>query len=179
MSIKSRELTLNYKNNFALWSNLIKENPKAWAAYNNLGAIYMANGATEEALGLFNKSVEINPNNALTYYNIGSIYYALDRQEDARKAYEKAVRVESGDRKAFNRFTLPYLVDADAIDDAIGFWEGVAQVEPDSARAHYNLAFFYFQQKNYELTIEHCDKLIALGYEVDHKFMRLLQPYRK
>jgi tetratricopeptide (TPR) repeat protein len=51
-------------------------------------------------------------------------------------------------------------------------------IDPDYAKAHYNLAVAYYLNKQYELAIEHCDKAVDLGFEIHPKFLQHLTVYR-
>jgi len=88
MCIESMALTRNYQNEFILWKNLLKENPKAWIAYNNLATAYANAGEIERALPLYNKAIEIKPDYAEALDNLGTAYTKMGRNEEALALYK-------------------------------------------------------------------------------------------
>jgi hypothetical protein len=40
------------------------------------------------------------------------------------------------------------------------------------------LALAYFEKEAYQEAIEHCDKAVANGFNVEPKFLKALEPYR-
>jgi len=81
-------LTRNYKDEFTLWNNLIKENPRAWIAYNNLATAYANAGKIEEAVPLYNKAVEIKPDYAEALDNLATAYANTGNTGEAIALYK-------------------------------------------------------------------------------------------
>lgn len=52
-------------------------------------------------------------------------------------------------------------------------------VMPEFPVAHNNLAVAYLEIKEYDKAIEHCDKAVALGFEVARELLDELNPFRK
>lgn len=171
-------LTRNYRNEITLWSNLIRENPSSWAAYSNLAAEYSDIGKNEEAIVLCEKAIELDPTIHYTYYTLGNAYNKIGKKKDAIEAYKKAIQIFPGYLEAVNNLASVY-VDLGELNEAIELWEKGVQLSPSFSIAHFNLATFYYQQGKYDLAVKHCDEVIRLGYDVDPKFLKLLEPYRK
>jgi len=178
MCSESMVLAGNYKNEIRLWSNLIRNNPSSWTAYGNLGAEYVNIGRNEEGIALCKKSIELNPTIRYPYYTLGNAYDKIGRKKDAIEAYKKAIYIDPKYIEAYNNLASVY-ADLGEVDKAIGLWQKVVQLNPDFSTAHFNLATFYYRQGKYDLAVKHCDEVIKLGNEVDPKFLKLLEPYRK
>jgi hypothetical protein len=52
------------------------------------------------------------------------------------------------------------------------------ELEPTFAVAHNNLALAYFEKWAYQDAVEHCDKALAHGFDVEPKFLKQLEQYR-
>ncbi|MCF6179645.1 MAG: tetratricopeptide repeat protein, partial [Geopsychrobacter sp.] len=70
--------------------DVIAEYPDSPQPYNNLAALYAAEGDFEQAQALLNKALETDPNYLTIYKNVGMIYAAM-----ARDSYGKALQLES------------------------------------------------------------------------------------
>ena len=57
--------------------------------------------------------------------------------------------------------------------------EKAIEIDSNYAAAHFNLATTYYNDKQYSLSIKHCNRAIELGYKVNPEFLKLLEPYRK
>ena len=55
----------------------------------------------------------------------------------------------------------------------------VLAIEPDFAVSHNNLTIAYLENDEYGLAITHCDKAMALGYEVAPEILAELKPHRQ
>lgn len=64
-------------------------------------------------------------------------------------------------------------------NEAIAKFRKAIEINPDYAEAHNNLAIAYYLNGEYGLAIEHCDKVIELGYRVHPEFLKDLKPYRE
>ncbi|TAM39844.1 tetratricopeptide repeat protein [bacterium] len=175
---KSIGLTKNYKNEKALWSNLVKDSPRCLVAYDSLAEEYRNIGEKEKVLDLYKKAVVINPAAQEAYYNLGNAYCDLGRNEDAIKAYERAIEINPGYLQALNNLASTY-ADLGQTARAIEIWNKAVQIDPGFAIAHFNLVKFYFAQKKYNLAIKHCDEIKKLGIQVDPKFLKLLESHVK
>ena len=53
------------------------------------------------------------------------------------------------------------------------------KLQSNFAPAHNNLAIAYLEKGDYHLAAEHCDKAVALGYEVAADILSEIERYRK
>ena len=138
---------------------------------------YNRNLVWKNELTLWKDAALKSPSKARVFYNLGNAYADSGNTEKAEKAFLRAYQLKPDIENA-NNLAANY-ADSGQIDKAIYIWESIVRQQPGFATAHFNLATFYFQRKQYDLAIMHCDKVVELGYQVDHEFLELLKPYRK
>jgi tetratricopeptide (TPR) repeat protein len=118
-----------------LWNYAIVENPKAYTAYNNLGAIIIKDGQYEKALAAIDKAIEYYPDYFEAHYNRGLALQHLGRPDEALQEYRKATELSPASTQA----RLVYAGALEAGGDpfnAIHQYEFAAEENPDSAEIH-------------------------------------------
>ncbi|MDD3345304.1 MAG: tetratricopeptide repeat protein [Candidatus Omnitrophica bacterium] len=156
----------------------VRLDPRLAQAYNDLGSLYFALGRNEEAVKACGRAIEMDPYMATAYYNLGNAYHSLGRNALSLEMTRKALELDPGYIEACNNLAADY-ADSGRIDEAVSLWETAVRINPSCAVAHFNLAVYYFMRKEYASSIEHCDKVIDLGEEVDPAFLRQLEAFRK
>ncbi|NDU90580.1 MAG: tetratricopeptide repeat protein [Ferrovum sp.] len=73
--------------------NLTERFPEMGAPYNNLGALYAAQGQLDDARAILEKGVASQPNYAIAFENLGDVYLAL-----ARRSYAQALKLNPNNR---------------------------------------------------------------------------------
>jgi tetratricopeptide (TPR) repeat protein len=132
----------------------------------------------ENSIILWKDAIKNTSNNAMAYYNLGNAYDLINKKDEAVVAYKKSLEINPNDCDVYNNLAAVY-TDKGEIEKAMELWNRALALNPNFVTAHFNLAVFYFQQKKFASAIKHCDKVIKLGGEVDPRFLRLLEPYRK
>ncbi|MFA4854060.1 MAG: tetratricopeptide repeat protein [Candidatus Omnitrophota bacterium] len=168
MCFKSAELARNYKDSTTLWSNLIRENPKAWVAYANLAAIYINIGKTEEALVLYKKAMALNPNfeSAIVLYNnLGNLSIKTGKNKEALALYKKAIAINPDSKSNvlsyYNLGNAYYAIERKA--DAIKAYEKAIQLSPKYLGAFNNLASVYVDVGKIDKAIELWNEAIQIN----------------
>lgn len=85
-----------WKDDVALWEDVVAKAPDNARAHNNLGRAYGANGRDLEAILEFKKATSILPNYALAYMNMAVSYGRLDMNPEAEFYYKKAISFYPG-----------------------------------------------------------------------------------
>lgn len=89
------QLQAQYKDQTSLWQATIKKNPEAWIAHGNLGAIYMTQQRTSEAMESLTTAAELNPKHIIPFNNLAKLHLDLaqrqTRPEQAKINIEKAL----------------------------------------------------------------------------------------
>ncbi len=91
--VMSNQRSTAYRNEEALWVDTIEQNPTCWAAYNNLGNVFLERGDLERAAKCFVKTIQIRPDHFKAYHNLGKIYASPSvRQPDkAAHCFQRAI----------------------------------------------------------------------------------------
>ncbi|MBI5205542.1 MAG: tetratricopeptide repeat protein [Nitrospirae bacterium] len=85
-----------WKDDVALWEDVVAKAPDNARAHNNLGRAYGANGRDLEAIMEFKKAANILPNYALAYMNMAVSYGRLKMDPEAEFYYKKAIAFYPG-----------------------------------------------------------------------------------
>ena len=143
---------------------------------------------TKNALAIF---LEINDtiNIAVSYINLGNYAHIIDEFDDALVFYKKALKTFSDEDQISNRLTClgniggtyndmlqfdlgrQYLEEAELIAKSIGDKQFLS-------RNSYNIAFIYFEQKDYQSCIKLLEQAIVYGKEVNN-YHYLALAYKK
>jgi len=156
----------------------IKSDPRLADAYYNLGNIYSGEGDQSAGIAMYLKAIEIDPSRAEVYYNLGNTYHNLGKIGKAIELMRKAIELDPAYLEAYNNLASDY-VQAGKIEEALKLWNEAVRLDPGFAVAHFNLSVYYFKRKQYDLSLYHCDKVLELGYQVDRRFLKELEPFRK
>jgi tetratricopeptide (TPR) repeat protein len=144
---KSILLTRNYKNEITHWSNLIRENPMAWIAYNNLANLYSRMGRNEEVIALYNKAIVLDPNFAEAYNNRGLAYQSQGNLNQALLDYNKAIQIDPNLAGAYYNRGLAYQSQGN-LNQALLDYSKAIQINPNFAEAYNNRGLAYQSQGN-------------------------------
>ncbi|PIQ86913.1 MAG: hypothetical protein COV73_04020 [Candidatus Omnitrophica bacterium CG11_big_fil_rev_8_21_14_0_20_43_6] len=160
-----------------LYLKAIEINPLYAEAYNNIGNTLVALGRNEEGINYYRQALGLN--NALpeAYYNLGNAYYNLGQKDKSIEMLKKSLELRPVYLEACNNLASGY-AEAGNLDEAIRLWNKCVKLDPNFVVAHFNLAVFYFERKEFALAIKHCNKVLALGGQVDQRFLELLKPFR-
>ena len=152
-------------------------NPRFAPAYFNLGNIYSESASQEAGIKMYLKAIEIDPQRAEVYYDLGNVYHNLGKRERSMELMQKAIKLDPVYLEAYNNLASDY-AEMGNIDEALRLWNESTKIDPSFAVAHFNLSVYYFKRKQYDLALDHCDKVLKLGYQVDQRFLKELEPFR-
>lgn len=141
------------------WKDKIRENPKDFGAYNNLGMIYASLGQYEEAINYFTRAVEINPNFGTGFSNLGQAFNSLGQPDKALGYLRRALKLNPNSAQANNNLGHVY-IDLGQFDEALPFCRKAVTINPDYADAYSNLGFIYVSMQKFELGIENLKKAV-------------------
>jgi len=140
-----------WRNELEFYKRTLQYAPDSYIMHNNLGSLYASMGNKTEAIKEYLEAINLNPRYAAACSNLGNTY---------------------------NDLAADY-ADMGKIDEAIRLWNEAVRIDPGFAVAHFNLSVYYFKRKQYALALRHCDKVLELGYQVDPRFLKELEPFRK
>jgi len=127
-----------YENVEVLWRQTIADNPRAWMAQNNLGAILLRRNEVDTAIEHFLASLEVNPDH---YEAHGNLALALDRKglyDESLAEWELVIRHDRAVAQDHYRMgqTLEH---AGRIEEAMARYREGLKLFPDHLATHLRL----------------------------------------
>ena len=150
-----------FANREALFKDVIRKNPAAWMAHNNLGLVYLQKGEISKAWDHYQETLKIKPDDCVAHTNMGAIYRSRGMRDKAKAAYEACLAVEPDYSPAYNNLGLLY-VDAGDLQRARELFEKAAALDPMAHQARLNLGQIFLLQKNYAAALQHYQQAIAI-----------------
>ena len=166
-----------YEEAISSYRKALEIDPDYATAHYNLGNAYDALGKREEAIRFYEKAIEIDPLYSKAYNNLGNIYSDSGEEGRAIELYKKAIEINPGYTDAHYNLGNGYKRAGDN-KKAIDSYLRALALNPYDAAAHNNLAVMYYDDKLYELAIEHCDKAVRLGLRPHPEFLKELEQHR-
>lgn len=160
-----------------MYLRAIQINPRYAEAYSSIGNTYISLGRNEEGVKYCRIALGLNNCLPAAYYNLGNAYHNLGQKDKSIEMIEQSIKLNPVYVEAYNNLAAEY-AETGNIDEAIKLWNKCVKLNPDFAAAHFNLSVFYFKRKEYDSAIKHCDRVMALGNQVDPRFLEELKPFR-
>lgn len=165
----------------------IDHSPTLAEAYTLLGGICLQRGDLEGCYRYNHRATKARAGFAEGYANMGFVLLQLidgkDEKEDqekwdkAIKFLKKAVIHNKHFIQAYTTLGTAYFMKG-LVEEGIKANLEALEVEPNFPVAHNNLAVAYLEKEEFAKAIVHCDKALALGYEVPSKLQEELAPHR-
>lgn len=150
-----------WENSQTLWTDVIKKQPTAALAYNNLGHYFSQKNEQEKALENFNIAIQLEPNKAQTYSDRGKIYFDRGEFDLAIEDYNKSLSIDPEFLDALANRGAVYGI-KNQYDKAIEDLSKVIKADPDYADAISNRGFVYYRLNEYEKTIADCNLYLQI-----------------
>lgn len=156
------------------WKKGLQLNPKYSGLLYNLGLLYLRKSQSLKAKEFFRQAIEYDPDLYSAYYSMGYILEGEGQIDSAIKFYEKSVSLEPRFVNAHYRLSTLYTKKS----DPRALWElkETTRLAPNFTEAHIHLAVLYssMEPPQMELAKEHAKKALALGYEVNSNFLKII-----
>jgi tetratricopeptide (TPR) repeat protein len=149
----------------------IECSPSLAEAYVLLGGIRLKDGDLDGCLEFNQQAVKARPGFSEGYGNIGFVQLQKGNVDKAIQALERATAFNFRFLQAFTTLASAYLMKG-LVDQSIEAGLKAIKLEPNFPVAHNNLAIAYLQKGSFDLAKQHCDKAIALGYQVAPEIIR-------
>jgi len=133
---------LVWRNDVALWTDVVRKSPRQQRGYVNLCVQYAVAKNNEQALLVCGKAIAIKPvqtNNLLAnaYVNRGAVYSDLGREKEAREDYLAALAVSPNNWWLHNNLGNAYAREGQ-FDTALSHYAHAISLNPSYASAYYN-----------------------------------------
>jgi tetratricopeptide (TPR) repeat protein len=145
-----------------LWRDTIAKNPRATAAYLNLGQALMKRGKTREAIRSYEEALRIDPNFVEAHSNLGIALVQQGRLPEAIRHYEEALRINPDFAEAHNNLGTAFLR-LGKRPEAIQQLEQALRLKPNYVEAHNNLGAALAQAGRVPEAIAHYQEALRLN----------------
>ena len=122
----------------ALWRDTLRQNPAAWIAHNNLGAILMQKGMNEEAASHFREVFRLKPDHAEAFNNLGLLKLYAGKPDRAVPYFKKAIRLQPN-IALFELNLGTALFSLGKTDEAAAHYRKAIAVNPSLGEAYFSL----------------------------------------
>ncbi len=160
----------------SLFKRAIKEDPKFWEAYYNLGIAYFNNKKYNNALNQFSTIIEALPNFEKPYYGRGLIYLEKKEYKKAKKDFKRVVEANPNDYKGYF-----YLGKIDAAlknyRNAKKQFDKATSINPDDPDIYFELGNIWFSRNKFQESIPPYKKCIQLDPENYNARQKLGESY--
>jgi tetratricopeptide (TPR) repeat protein len=142
--------------------------------YSNRGLMFYNTAEYEKAIADCTQAIALDPLFATAYYNRANACAAISQDDRARADYAQALLLNPHETGALNNRANLYLKQG-LYDQAIADYTTIVNLNPQDTKAYYNRAVAYYKMGDYARAWEDVEKLQAIGYAINQKFLELLQ----
>ena len=158
---KSKEFNdLLKKYNNKEFNNVIRKAFDLLKVYPNENDLYNIQGASNAALGKFDKAIicfenilKIDPDSEKAYFNIAVMYDKLASPKNALKNYKNAIKIKPDYADAQNNMGSAYKELGD-LDRALNAYQKAAKIQPNHSFAYNNMGNIYMTRKSFEKALK-------------------------
>jgi tetratricopeptide (TPR) repeat protein len=127
-------------------------------AFNRLGVSYHSIGEFSHAIETYKTALKLESEADYVLNNLGYSYLVTEYLDDAIESFQRAIALNSAEKKYYNNLALTYAKKGD-FDLALSEF----LMAGDEARAHYNLAFIFYEKGLYNNAIKHLQKALTIN----------------
>ncbi len=132
----------NYRDAETLYRRTIAQNPAAWIAHANLGAVLLDRpGGRPEAVDHFLTTLTLKPNHLNAYINLGLAFERMPgRESDAVQAFESALRLKPDEPRVLILLAQLLAQMPERVAEAAPLFRRALAADPSAWEAHAGLA---------------------------------------
>ena len=159
-----------------LFRKAIREDPKFWEAYYNLGIVYFNTGRYQQALEQFNQVITALPNFDKPYYGRGLIFEKQKKYQKAIADFKKVIELNPNNFKAY--YYLGRIeIQKKAYREAEEYLTKARKLNPEYAPIFYELGNIYYDQDRYRKCIEYYKQAVKLDDQKPLYHLKLADSY--
>ncbi len=146
-----------------LYKNVLEIEPDNFHALNNMAVSHNNLNETKISIELLNKAIQLNPKYFQAFANRAQAYNLQDNYSEALQDAESAISLEP-------KFEYAYAIKGNVLTKLGKYPEAeialnkAVEMNPNSAEAFYNRAFFYEERKEFDKSQEDYEKSEKLGF---------------
>ncbi|OGW47463.1 MAG: hypothetical protein A2Y66_00955 [Nitrospirae bacterium RBG_13_41_22] len=157
------ERNIVWKDDFTLWSDVVRKSPNKARPRSNLGLAYYRNKEFFQATEQFKKALSLNPDFSYARFNLGTVYQSMRLYDKAITEYTKALYTP---REPFfyhihNNLGVCYFIKG-WTDMAIEEFRQAIEMNPYFSDARFNLSIAYSSKGLHTLAAEQMKKAEVL-----------------
>lgn len=141
-SLLTVERTKVWRDNFSLWGDVLKNNPKSLMALNNLGLAHYAAGNMHDAYQCYNRALAFDPHNYNAYVNRGNVKHYLGDYKGAENDFSTAIGINTNNKTAYNNRANTRVALKD-IDGALADYTAAIAIDSGYVDALFNRGILY------------------------------------
>jgi cellulose synthase operon protein C len=132
-------------------------------ALEKLGKVQVQEGASDQALALYQQSIKDNPREVTFYILSGELYEAKKDWDQAKAMYQQALGVSPENPLASNNLAYVIIEQGGNVDVAMGLAQTARRGMPDSPNAADTLGWAYYHKGIYQSAISQFQEALRLG----------------
>lgn len=158
-----------WKNEYTLWTDILKKSPNKARAWNNMGKALIDMNNHIEAIPYLDKAIELNPKYAAAYHNRAKARVKLLIYEGAISDYKKIIHLAANDADLFYYLDI-YNTELGTIygmsgktDEAIRSFQDALSHNPNIEKVHYNLGVLLLGKNKSDEALKHFKRSMHLN----------------
>jgi len=144
-----------------LWSHTLSVNPRAWPAQANLGAVYLGEGRTDEAIGRYRAALRIKPDEEAVQLGLGAALLQAGKPQEASAQLRAAVAQDSRDANAHFNFGSALLA-LGRTSEAMDEFRATVRLNPAYPAGQYALGVILVRSGRLDEGIGHLREAVRL-----------------
>jgi len=153
--------TAGYKDLPTLWKTTLANNPDAFLAHNNLGAILQKDGKMDEAIAHFLAALKVRPEFPEANCNYGRALFQKGEVDEGMSYLEKALQLQPFSSVA-HEYYADALLQKGRTNEAIEHLQAAIKFKPEDTSAHDHLAHVFLDLKRPGEAIQEFIKVLEL-----------------
>lgn len=141
---------------------VLSKNPKDKESTYTLARSYLDMEQYKEAVPWYNKAVALDVSKSLWAYELGLLYYTLNDYKSAAIFFKKAAEAGYTQTNDFNENLGYSYIYSGEFEKGEALLLGILAKKPGSKDILRDIAQAYYDHKNYDKSLEYCEKLMLL-----------------
>jgi tetratricopeptide (TPR) repeat protein len=144
--------------------------------YNNKGADALLNGQYDKAYAYFRGAIKLESRSAATLANLGFLYRLNEQFQFAEESYLQAIRVDQDNLTAWKNLAFLYKY-TNRFEQATEISQRIEAKRAKNPFYHVNLGDMEFENRNWELALDHYRAALKLDKSYHEVFFGLGKTY--